>query len=352
MPSDQEDAVSTAGDAPDASAAPKQPYRSFKKKFVKLKVQFELKMRESEGLVRERLRVEDLSKMIQETNDQLLDVLMEFNDSLHIKPSLRYDLAAPDEDAPLSPEPEGIPVSTYSAAAAKSALREARVELEAGVITADSYRRLEESIRRNSTYQPALKYTTLRQIPHSDPSDVDQDEPEEASLRYKLGYLTPEHETEYLLRTDTELGDPSAAAQLSQLPEKSTFTERMRDANLANPSSVYNWLRRNTPQIFLQDNDNASEKGGGGQRPSNLRTSKRASSVRNPTKEEDMYDEDGIALDAPEPTSSKGKRKRDEDTGYRPKGGRSGGSSRKKKETESNSNFSGRRSKRSSGVGA
>jgi hypothetical protein len=31
MPSDQEDAVSTAGDAPDASAlAPKQPYRSFK----------------------------------------------------------------------------------------------------------------------------------------------------------------------------------------------------------------------------------------------------------------------------------------------------------------------------------
>lgn len=287
-------------------------------------------------------------------NSQLLDVLMEFNDSLHIKPGLRYDLAAPEEDAPLSPEPEDIAPSSYSADAAKSALREARAELEAGVITADSYRRLEEGIKRNSTYQPALKYTTLRQIPHKDPSDFDQDEPEEASLRYKLGYLTPEHETEYLLRTDTELGDQSAIAQLSQLPDKSTFTERMRDANLANPSSVYNWLRRNTPQIFLQDNDNSSEKGAGagGPRPSNLRTSKRASSVRNPAKEEDMYDEDGIAIETPEPTSSKGKRKREEDTGYRPKGGRSGGTSRKKKETESNSNFSGRRSKRSSGVGA
>lgn len=288
---------------------------------------------------------------------------MEFNDSLHIKPSLRYDLAAPEEDAPLSPEPEeGIAPSTYSAAAAKSALREARAELEAGVITADSYRRLEEAIKRNTTYQPAIKYTSLRQIPHDDPAEFHQEESEETSLRYKLGYLTPEHETEYLLRTDTELGDQSAVVQLGQLSDKSTsFNERMRDANLANPSSVYNWLRRNTPQIFLQDNDNSSEKGavgagaggsGGGQRPSNLRTSKRASSVRNPAKEEDMYDEDGIALDAPEPTSSKGKRKRDEDTGYRPKGGRSGGGSRKKKETENNSNFSGRRSKRSSGVGA
>jgi hypothetical protein len=298
---------------------------------------------------------------------QLLDVLMEFNDSLHIKPSLRYDLASPEEDAPLSPESEDIATSTYSAAAAKSALREARTELEAGVITPDSYRRLEEGIKRNSTYQPAVKYTSLRQIPHNDPSEFYQDESEEGSLRYKLGYLTPEHETEYLLRTDIELGDQNATAQLNtQLPDKSTtFTERMRDANLANPSSVYNWLRRNTPQIFLQDNDNSSEKGGGGgPRPSNLRTSKRASSVRNNAKEEDMYDEDGIALDAPEPTSSKGKRKREEDTGYRPKGGRSGGTSRKKKETESinnnsnnnnnnsNSNFSGRRSKRSSGVGA
>lgn len=295
---------------------------------------------------------------------------MEFNDSLHIKPNLRYDLAAPEEDAPLSPEPEeDIAPSTYSAAAAKSALREAKAELEAGAITADSYRRLEEGVKRNTTYQPAIKYTSLRQIPHDDPAEFHQDEPEETSLRYKLGYLTPEHETEYLLRADTELGDQSAVVQLGQLSDKPTsFNERMRDANLANPSSVYNWLRRNTPQIFLQDNDNSSEKGaavgtggsggggagggGGGQRPSNLRTSKRASSVRNPTKEEDMYDEDGIALDTPEPASSKGKRKRDEDTGYRPKGGRSGGGSRKKKEPENNSNFSGRRSKRSSGVGA
>lgn len=42
---------------------------SYRKKFVKLKVQFELKMRESENLVRERLRIEDLSKTIQETNE-------------------------------------------------------------------------------------------------------------------------------------------------------------------------------------------------------------------------------------------------------------------------------------------
>ena len=68
-----------------------------------------------------------------------------------------------------------------------------------------------------------------------------------------------------------------------------------------------------------------------------------------------MYDEDGIALDVPAPSATKAKRKRDEDTGYRPKGGRSGSSKKKKAApaAETESSYSGRRaSKRGSGVGA
>ncbi|KAH8688828.1 IEC3 subunit of the Ino80 complex, chromatin re-modelling-domain-containing protein [Talaromyces proteolyticus] len=348
MPLEQEDTQSTTGDATDGTATHKQSYRSFKKKFAKLKLQFELKMRDSENLIREQLRIEDLSKQIQETNDQLLEVLMEFNESLQVKPSLRYDLSIPD-DAPLSPEPEDNSLSFYTASAAKAALREAKAELEAGEITAETYRRLEDAVKRSNAYQPAVKYAALQQLSQYEPATETDSLRDNELLSHSLGYMTPEHEYEYLLRSDTQLGDSEAAGPLSRLPEKPTWTERMREASLANPSSVYNWLRRNNPQIFLQDNDNASEKGVGAPRPSNLRVSKRAPTSRNAAKEEDMYDEDGIALETPEPSSSKGKRKRDEDTGYRPKGGRSS-TGRKKKETDSN--FSGRRSKRSSGVGA
>jgi hypothetical protein len=41
----------------------------YRKKFAKLKIQFELRMRESESLIREQLRIEDLSKRIQEQNE-------------------------------------------------------------------------------------------------------------------------------------------------------------------------------------------------------------------------------------------------------------------------------------------
>lgn len=41
----------------------------FRKKYAKLKVKFELGTRESEKLIREELRIDDLSKRIQEQNE-------------------------------------------------------------------------------------------------------------------------------------------------------------------------------------------------------------------------------------------------------------------------------------------
>ncbi|OKL62981.1 hypothetical protein UA08_02069 [Talaromyces atroroseus] len=338
MPSDQEETQSTAGDLPDAPApASKVPCHSFKKKFAKLKVKFELEMRESEALIKEQLR-------------QLLEVLMEFNESLYIPPNLRYDLTLPGETPlTLTSEDEDIPPSTYTTTAAKSALKEAQAELNSGQITPDTYRRLEKGVKRSTAFRPAIQYSSLRQIAQPGWSLSLDGQDEDPSLLLNINYLTPDHEHEYLLAIDAKLGDSSADKQLKQLPEKPTISDREREANLQNPNSVYNWLRRNTPQVFLQDNENASEKGTG-QRPANARSSKRASLARPPAKEEDMYDEDGIALEVPAPSASKGKRKREEDTGYRPKGGRAS-TSRKKKETDGN--YSGRRSsKRSSGVGA
>ena len=104
--------------------------------------------------------------------------------------------------------------------------------------------------------------------------------------------------------------------------------ERDRDMALRNPVSVYNWLRKHQPQVFLQDNEIQSDKPARG---TTSRASKRASA---PIKQEpEFYDDDGIAVDTG--SSLRGKRKRDDDGGYRPKGGNSRPAKRKKDESTS-----------------
>ncbi|KAE8145065.1 IEC3 subunit of the Ino80 complex, chromatin re-modelling-domain-containing protein [Aspergillus avenaceus] len=333
-------------DAP-ASAPTRQTYRSFKKKFAKLKVRFELGMRESESLIREELRIQDLSKRIQEQNDQLLEVLLEFNDSLHISPDVRYDLSAPGDDSFLpTPERELSPLHN-DPSMVSLALRNAKSELSTGNMTLQHYHDLEVAVKRSDTFAPRMQYDTLLKIPHTPPQSEGKDQPGNHDSESKLGFFTPEHETEYYLATDAKLGDESAAVQLTRAPEKPSFTEREREAALRNSISVYNWLRRNQPHIFLQDNENASEKSTS--RPSNLRASKKASNQAR--KDDDTHDDDSVMMDtAPGSGSSKNKRKRDEDVGYRPKGGSNSRASRKKKDDGNSSTK--RSSKRTSGIGA
>ncbi|CAG7915664.1 unnamed protein product [Penicillium olsonii] len=308
-------------DAPNPAPAPaKQSVRSFKKKYAKLKVKFELGTRESEKLIREELRIEDLSKRIQEQNDQLLEVLLEFNESLHVPPEMRFELSMPN-DPPLQPAPEQeiLPLIN-DATLARQAWSEAKAGLAAGSIDKSAYRMIEDNIKRNKVFAPAQQYGALSQTGHTNPDAAANSKRSDNESERALGYFTPEHETEYYLSLDAKLGDNAAAAQLARIPDRPTFAERERDMSIRNPASVYNWLRRNQPQT-LQDNEGASEKSAS--RPSNARSSKRAPAQR---KDDDMYDEDGTET---QPTP-KNKRKREEDTGYRPKGG----SSRSKKKKE------------------
>lgn len=223
-------------------------------------------------------------------------------------------------DIPGGPAPETeIEPLTQDSNLAKRALKEAKAELANGKFSASAYRQVEESIKRNRDFAPALQYETLRQVPHTEAPPPNQDKSNKG-VDWTLGYFTPERETECYLSMDAKLGDEAAAVQVERMPDPPTFAEREREATAKNPASVVNWLRRNQPQAF-QDHEAASEKSTA--RPSNQRSSKRAPAQR---KEEDTYDEDGVDV---EPTP-KNKRKRDEDTGYRPKGG----SSRPKKKKE------------------
>lgn len=265
---------------------------------------------------------------------------------------MRYDLTAPgddDDEGAFLPTPhrEPSPVSRDPTAAV-SRLKDAKAELAAGRLSVDAYHDLESAIKHGKAFAPRLQYRSLIQTPHTDPrleEGTDDRAPGSGSqFEQTLGFLTPEHETEYYLSMDAKLGDESAALQLDRASDKPSFAERERDAALRNPISVYNWLRRNQPQIFLQDNENASEKSTS--RPSNLRASKRAPPQR---KDDDTHDEDGSTVDTgPTSGSAKNKRKRDDETG--PKKG--GGSRSNRKKKEDGGSTSKRSSKRSSGTGA
>ncbi|KAL4882363.1 IEC3 subunit of the Ino80 complex, chromatin re-modelling-domain-containing protein [Aspergillus karnatakaensis] len=322
---------SMAESLPDADAPTKQSYKSFKKKFAKLKIQFELRMKESESLIREQLRIEDISKRIKEQNDQLLEVLLEFNDTVHVPPKFRYDLNVPgDEDIHSTPDRDLSP-SYNDPALATSILMNAKEELATGQITIESYRKLEDGVKRGQAFAPRSRYIELMKIPHSTPASAGQAPTNivgDDNLNHSLGYLTPEHETENCLATDAQLGDMSAALQLSRVPDKPSMVEREREHALRSPVSVHHWLRKNHPNIFLQDNENASEKSAS--RPSNARASKRTAPATR--KDEDTHDEDSVMLDsAPTSGGPKSKRKRDEETTPKPKASNSR-SSRKKKE--------------------
>lgn len=162
----------------------------------------------------------------------------------------------------------------------------------------------------------------------------------------------------------------SAFVNGSYVPTKDASTTSIsstaRDFALRNPTSVYNWLRKNAPGTFLQDAENAvtdkpdknvgdhdddhevpkktsstSARAAGGRksgasgeggkaatsRASGASRAKRtsASAAKDKRKPPDEMDEDMGFLDMPSILMNKGKRKRnaDDDTGYRPKGGAS-----------------------------
>lgn len=246
-------------------------------------------------------------------------------------------------------------MSTSEIKSAKAALREARLELKAGEMSPTAYRDLELSILSNKSFRPYRSYAELDQtVPHAAPSTYYYEPRYENGDRpLPLGYPTPHHEEQIYQMLPTRKFSPiyaptnptaraSATAAFDpfepfpQIRTDPRTAERDRDMAIRNPMSVYNWLRKNQPQVFLQDNEVNSEKStrGAGPRSSKRdRTSKGGIVVKKEkTEEEDLaYDEDGIAVETLT-TKGRGKRKRDEDGGYRPKGGSNRPSKRKKED--------------------
>lgn len=207
---------------------------------------------------------------------------------------------------------------------ARAALEEAKIELNTGLITPASYHQLEVAL--NEALHQTVSLTQLSSTSHTALEYVPEDDlPDDLGRSSPAGYLSLEHEEEYLNTLDAayDASVPRHRGHLDSHPIRSY--EKKEDVALRNPVSVYNWLRKNQPQVFLQDSDSPPEKTA--LKTSTPRALKRSSLV--PKQEAEILDEEGNLLTTSLEGSSRSKRKR-EDEPYRPKGGSSRPSKRKK----------------------
>lgn len=273
-------------------------------------------------------------------SSQILELLHDLNRCPQVLPRLRYDLqpqASSGKKASLTNPEKGQQVM-YDSTAASAALREARHELRNGEMTMSDYQRLSDSILESPSFVPQKSFVLLSKnaLPASY-MGADQDRASHAQSA--SGFPSSQQEEQYLQGLDAYLAGsatvprPFANSTAGRNGERGM--ERDRDMALRNPVSVYNWLRKHQPQVFLQDNEVQSEKPARG---TTSRSSKRTSAAVK--QEPELYDDDGIAVDMG--SSSRGKRKRDDDGGYRPKGGNSRPTKRRKDETT----FSARKAKK------
>ncbi len=264
-------------------------------------------------------------------HSQLLDLLLHKNDSPTIPAELRYDIRSPppDEDSVPGLEPDCSPQHRPSV--------KAELDIPSDTTALSS---APKSLASLTTHLP---HTTLATVSSENllPSDLDSDEP--------TGYYSPSHEASHLAALDHSLGinsTPDLPKPILVGPKiADKEKERQKQHELNNPVSAYNWLRKNQPQVFLQDHEGAEKpavQSGVAKEVKPKASPKpkgpRRSAVKKEKEEvEVVYDDDGYVIggpgfdDLPLPSAGKGKRKRQGDEAYRPKGGSSRPSKRKKR---------------------
>jgi hypothetical protein len=209
-------------------------------------------------------------------------------------------------------------------------LLKARHQLQSNQINPGAYRAIEQTLLQSEEYAPGQSYTSLVMTVNS---LLSQTEKPESNKEQPIGYISAKDEEQYLQSLDAFLDGTTsnprlhAAGNLGSRNSERTI-EREREMQLKNSVSVYNWLRRHQPQVFLQDNEPEKPS-----RATGSRSSARKSAGKEALKQEpELYDDDGIAVE--HGGSLRGKRKRDNDGGYRPKGGNSRGTKRRKETKE------------------
>ncbi|KAK4042650.1 IEC3 subunit of the Ino80 complex, chromatin re-modelling-domain-containing protein [Parachaetomium inaequale] len=366
--------VKAEDDSGDARMADDKPtYRSWKKKYRKMRIMFDQKMHEGEELHRLEQKALATAKRLAVQKDRLLDLLLDVNNSGQIPPDKRIALGIDlpsDEDAlfldldrPSTPPPGPTP--------------------------AQSYKKLLEEVPHFRFSSAAERFPELLadlEAGRDSPADPAQGQSHPPS------FLTADDIDNYIWELDAHLANEDAATGTGKtdavpLPtlaplahaDRPNPKDSQRDFAVRNPTSVYNWLRKHAPKTFLQDGEHDKDGGkengddghggghghgpGSGRRGKGERAPRGAGSARAKRTggahgrtaaaaaegledaEDDLgYGGGGGGGGATTPSAAgagagsgggggKGKRKRvvDDDPGYRPKGGSSRPTKKKRK---------------------
>ncbi|KAF2739719.1 hypothetical protein EJ04DRAFT_288197 [Polyplosphaeria fusca] len=346
--------TSTTTNAADAAdGAPVK--RSWRRKYRKMRARFDDAMNTSNTLIRDEFRATATARRLQEQNDQILEVLLAMNESTRLPANRRIDLRELAEADVALPSLEAGPVPEV----VQQKLLELRNDLTNGLITEDEYARQADRLHNMPPVLATRSLASLEaRVPHS--TEVPDPVPEGLLLGENApGYMSPTHEEEYLLATDTALldaaiYDPNAHDGRPLRITTSHPIPSEKDLTIRNPDSVYNWLRKNQPQVFLQDKeDHLSEKSSA--RPGNAaRGGKRASAVSTNTpgpKTGDDGDEEVGFIPETGTASAKARRgNKEDDSAYRPKGGASRGGKRKREDGDPIGKGGRKKNKASSGA--
>ncbi|SPO06653.1 uncharacterized protein DNG_09345 [Cephalotrichum gorgonifer] len=311
-------------------------YRSWKKKWRKLRITFDQKGSEAEVLWNQEQKAKATIKRIAIENDRLLDLLADINASAQIPPEKRISIPSSE-----SHSPDRLPKSL-------SALESDVPHL---------------SLDRAKNSLPHF-LTDVTPVPG-------EDDP--------APFLTVDEVENYLFEVDRRLGLPRlpslAPASREDTPRgggppASSFTSSStRDFMLRHPHSAYNWLKLNAPHVFLQGDD---EEGSGKARPKGEKGGKTAAEKAPAEKtprasagskrqskadrlaarereDRDHMDVSGEEREGPDAGVLAKKRKRDDgEAGYRPKGGAR--PVKKKRKSEGGGEGGGAKKRRASGV--
>ncbi|KAF1831970.1 hypothetical protein BDW02DRAFT_571547 [Decorospora gaudefroyi] len=352
-------AVQDAGQTTDAGDATQKPVkRSWRRKYRKMRIRFDEAMTDSDRLIKHEWRAMGTARRLQENNDQLLDVLLELNEQSRVNPRLRYDLRQLSAADTAVPSLEAGP----DADLIRQQLQALREDVGAGRITADEYTTRAHQLHSAHALQQTLKSLASLEakVPHTARADLPDRPMDGIDLSEQApGYMSPTHEDEYLLATDQILEQPGFDQSLQQgRPVRLASAQpplSEKDITIRNPDSVYNWLRRHQPQVFLQDKDaahheNLSEKSAAPKTTkANASKVKRESAIAGgSTPGPRDHDDDA---DSAAPETAKGRRKMaagDDDTAYRPKGGTSRPAKRKREDGDTPAGKASRKKNRTS----
>lgn len=310
-------------------------YKSYKKKYRKMRIVFDQKMHDGEELHKQEDKAAALVKRLAVENDRLLDILLEINNSPQIPPEKQIDLSLQP-----SSDPKALVLPLDRDHTDRKEKPGKKLEDLINGVPHSSYSNAKETL-------PAIINELKAPEGESHPSD----------------FLSADDVDNYIYELDTSIDPESTIPTLA--PRAHPNTHQPTNPHLKNPTSVTNWLRKHAPKIFLQDGEthgDADDGEGGhtggrktrgtrGERGGRASTrGKRVSAAaRASAAAADRGDWDASMDEDPDFASTpvgRGKRKRnDDDTGYKPRGS-STRPSKKKRKSEVDGTPSVRKSKK------